>query len=129
MLSGVVRRQPVSLNLGSTNISKKQLMWLINRLQGETLTQRTPPQRKELCDWLTPPSSLRPGLLELDVSGCPWPVVSALCQASCPCLQLLDLSRVEDLKDPQLRELLAPPADTRTGGPYCSYSFSSSSPS
>lgn len=87
MLSGVVRRQPVSLSLGCTNISKKQLMWLINRLQG---------------------------LLELDVSGCPWPVVSALCQASCPCLQLLDLSRVEDLKDPQLRELLAPPADTRT---------------
>ncbi|XP_027132968.1 F-box/LRR-repeat protein 19-like [Larimichthys crocea] len=34
MLSGIIRRQPVSLNLGYTNISKKQLMWLINRLQG-----------------------------------------------------------------------------------------------
>uniref|UniRef100_A0A3Q3GSF7 Zgc:158376 n=1 Tax=Labrus bergylta TaxID=56723 RepID=A0A3Q3GSF7_9LABR len=87
MLSGIIRRQPVSLNLGYTNISKKQLMWLINRLQG---------------------------LLELNVSGCPWPAVSALCQAICPCLKLLDLSRVEDLKDSHLRELLAPPPDTRT---------------
>uniref|UniRef100_A0A665X6X2 Zgc:158376 n=1 Tax=Echeneis naucrates TaxID=173247 RepID=A0A665X6X2_ECHNA len=87
MLSGIIRRQPVSLNLGYTNISKKQLMWLINRLQG---------------------------LLELNVSGCPWPVVSALCQAVCPCLRLLDVSRVEDLKDSHLRELLAPPPDTRT---------------
>ncbi|MEQ2193428.1 hypothetical protein XENOCAPTIV_026016 [Xenoophorus captivus] len=32
MLSGIIRRLPVSLNLGYTNISKKQLMWLINRL-------------------------------------------------------------------------------------------------
>uniref|UniRef100_A0A667WSL0 Zgc:158376 n=1 Tax=Myripristis murdjan TaxID=586833 RepID=A0A667WSL0_9TELE len=87
MLSGIIRRQPVSLNLGYTNISKKQLMWLINRLQG---------------------------LLELNVSGCPWSSVSALCQAVCPCLRLLDLSRVEELKDSHLRELLAPPADTRT---------------
>uniref|UniRef100_A0A3Q0T1P1 F-box and leucine-rich repeat protein 19 n=1 Tax=Amphilophus citrinellus TaxID=61819 RepID=A0A3Q0T1P1_AMPCI len=87
MLSGIIRRQPVSLNLGYTNISKKQLMWLINRLQG---------------------------LLELNVSGCPWAAVSALCQAVCPCLKLLDLSRVEDLKDSHLRELLAPSPDTRT---------------
>ncbi|KAF1380239.1 hypothetical protein PFLUV_G00184770 [Perca fluviatilis] len=87
MLSGIIRRQPVSLNLGYTNISKKQLMWLINRLQG---------------------------LLELNVSGCAWPAVSALCQAVCPCLKLLDLSRVEDLKDSHLRDLLAPPPDTRT---------------
>jgi len=49
------------------------------------------------------------------VSGCPWSSVSALCQAVCPCLKLLDLSRVEELKDSHLRELLAPPPDTRTG--------------
>lgn len=49
------------------------------------------------------------------MSGCAWPAVSALCQALCPCLKLLDLSRVEDLKDSHLRELLLPPADTRTG--------------
>lgn len=36
MLSGIIRRQPVALNLGFTNISKKQLMWLINRLPGDT---------------------------------------------------------------------------------------------
>ncbi|KTG35061.1 hypothetical protein cypCar_00030958 [Cyprinus carpio] len=35
MLSSIIRRQPVSLNLGYTNISKKQLMWLINRLQDD----------------------------------------------------------------------------------------------
>ncbi|TUC69507.1 F-box/LRR-repeat protein 19 [Bagarius yarrelli] len=39
MLSGIIRRQPVSLNLGYTNISKKQLMWLINRLQGDVTEQ------------------------------------------------------------------------------------------
>lgn len=49
------------------------------------------------------------------MSGCPWTSVSALCQAVCPCLKLLDLSRVEDLKDSHLRELLAPPPESRTG--------------
>lgn len=49
------------------------------------------------------------GLLELNVSGCPWNVVSGLCQVQCPCLQRLDLSKVEDLKDTQLKELLATP--------------------
>ncbi|KAH0509795.1 Lysine-specific demethylase 2B [Microtus ochrogaster] len=34
MLSGIIRRQPVSLDLSWTNISKKQLSWLINRLPG-----------------------------------------------------------------------------------------------
>ncbi|XP_058609470.1 F-box/LRR-repeat protein 19 isoform X1 [Onychostoma macrolepis] len=88
MLSSIIRRQPVCLNLGYTNISKKQLMWLINRLQG---------------------------LLELNVAGCSWSSVSALCQSVCPCLRLLDLSWVEDLKDSHLRELLAPPSnDTRS---------------
>lgn len=34
MLSGIIRRQPVALDLSWTNISKKQLSWLINRLPG-----------------------------------------------------------------------------------------------
>lgn len=34
-LGGIIRRQPVSLDLSWTNISKKQLAWLINRLPGE----------------------------------------------------------------------------------------------
>lgn len=39
MLSGIIRRQPVSLDLSWTNISKKQLSWLINRLPGKLLVQ------------------------------------------------------------------------------------------
>ncbi|XP_029921815.1 lysine (K)-specific demethylase 2Bb isoform X2 [Myripristis murdjan] len=35
MLSGIIRRQPVALDLSWTNISKKQLSWLINRLPGQ----------------------------------------------------------------------------------------------
>lgn len=77
------------------------------------------PVRQRVAPPLTCESHLcllsRSGLLELNVSGCPWAAVSALCQAVCPCLKLLDLSRVEDLKDSHLRELLAPPPDTRTG--------------
>lgn len=34
-LSGIIKRQPVSLDLSWTNISKKQLTWLVNRLPGE----------------------------------------------------------------------------------------------
>uniref|UniRef100_A0A8C5K718 PHD-type domain-containing protein n=1 Tax=Jaculus jaculus TaxID=51337 RepID=A0A8C5K718_JACJA len=49
MLSGIIRRQPVSLDLSWTNISKKQLSWLINRL---------------------------PGLRDLVLSGCSWIAVS-----------------------------------------------------
>ncbi|MBN3309582.1 FXL19 protein, partial [Amia calva] len=90
MLSGIIRRQPVSLDLGYTNISKKQLMWLINRLQGT-------------------------GNIITTSLSCPWASVSALCSALCPCLRLLDLRWVEDLKDSHLRELLGPPAETRTG--------------
>ncbi|XP_061702736.1 F-box/LRR-repeat protein 19 isoform X2 [Syngnathoides biaculeatus] len=86
MLSGIIRRQPASLDLGHTNISKKQLTWLISRL---------------------------PGLAELTVAGVAWPAVSALCQGVRSCLRVLDLSGVDDLKDAHLRELLAPPSDSR----------------
>lgn len=33
-LTGIIKRQPVTLNLSWTNISKKQLSWLIDRLPG-----------------------------------------------------------------------------------------------
>lgn len=49
MLSGIIRRQPVSLNLGYTNISKKQLMWLINRLQGACNTSCPPVSWSWFC--------------------------------------------------------------------------------
>ncbi|XP_078523655.1 lysine-specific demethylase 2B isoform X7 [Lissotriton helveticus] len=88
MLSGIIRRQPVTLDLSWTNISKKQLSWLINRL---------------------------PGLRNLLLSGCSWVAVSALCSSSCPLLRTLDLQWVEGLKDAQMRDLLSPPTDNRPG--------------
>ncbi|XP_031434162.1 lysine-specific demethylase 2B isoform X2 [Clupea harengus] len=88
MLSGIIRRQPVSLNLSWTNISKKQLSWLINRL---------------------------PGLRALQLAGCSWAAASALCTASCPLLHSLHLQWVEGLKDAQMEDLLSPPTDTRPG--------------
>lgn len=87
MLSGIIRRQPAMLDLSWTNISKKQLMWLINRLQG---------------------------LKELVLSGCSWVAASALCTASFPCMRLLDLRWLEDMKDSHLRELLSPSSDTKS---------------
>ncbi|XP_023653161.1 lysine-specific demethylase 2A isoform X1 [Paramormyrops kingsleyae] len=81
-LSGIIKRQPVSLNLSGTLISKKQLTWLINRL---------------------------PGLKDLMVSGCTWPAVSALSSPSCPPLRSLDLRWIEGVKDTQIRDLLNPP--------------------
>ncbi|CAL9683429.1 unnamed protein product [Knipowitschia caucasica] len=88
MLSGIIRRQPLALDLSWTNISKKQLSWLLNRL---------------------------PGLRVLLLSGCSWISVSALCSASCPLLRTLDVQWVEGLKDAQMRDLLSPPTDNRPG--------------
>lgn len=88
MLSGIIRRQPVTLDLSWTNISKKQLTWLINRL---------------------------PGLKDLIVSGCSWAAISALCSSSCPLLRTIDLRWVEGLKDAQMRDMLSPPTDNRPG--------------
>ncbi|KFR04886.1 Lysine-specific demethylase 2B, partial [Opisthocomus hoazin] len=92
MLSGIIRRQPVTLDLSWTNISKKQLSWLINRL---------------------------PGLRDLLLSGCSWIAVSALCSSSCPLLRTLDVQWAEGLKDAQMRDLLSPPTDNRPGCNGC----------
>ncbi|XP_053326491.1 F-box/LRR-repeat protein 19 isoform X2 [Spea bombifrons] len=89
MLSGIVRRQPIRLDLSWTNISEKQLTWLIHRLQG---------------------------LKELVVAGCTWSAVSSLCTTSFPCMSLLDISWVQGMKTSHLRELLSPPSsDCKTG--------------
>ncbi|XP_018118746.1 lysine-specific demethylase 2B isoform X2 [Xenopus laevis] len=88
MLSGIIRRQPASLDLSWTNISKKQLSWLINRL---------------------------PALRDLNLSGCSWIAVSALCSSCCPLLRTLNVQWVEGLKDAQMRDLLSPPTDNRPG--------------
>uniref|UniRef100_A0A8C9W0F7 [histone H3]-dimethyl-L-lysine(36) demethylase n=1 Tax=Scleropages formosus TaxID=113540 RepID=A0A8C9W0F7_SCLFO len=81
-LSGIIKRQPVSLDLSWTPISKKQLSWLISRL---------------------------PGLKDLTLSGCSWSSVSALSSSSCPLLRSLDLRWTEGVKDSQIRDLLNPP--------------------
>ncbi|KAK3535409.1 hypothetical protein QTP70_016777 [Hemibagrus guttatus] len=81
-LSGIIKRQPVTLDLSWAKISKKQLTWLINRL---------------------------PGLKDLVLSGCNWTSVSALSSPSCPLLRSLDLRWADGVKDAQIRELLCPP--------------------
>nr|XP_055034262.1 lysine-specific demethylase 2A [Misgurnus anguillicaudatus] len=87
-LTGIIKRQPVTLDLSWASISKKQLSWLINRL---------------------------PGLKDLVLSGCNWTSISALSSPSCPLLRSLDLRWADGIKDPQFRELLNPPgSDNRS---------------
>ncbi|XP_034036915.1 lysine-specific demethylase 2A isoform X2 [Thalassophryne amazonica] len=81
-LTGIVKRQPVSLNLSWTNISKKQLSWLVIRL---------------------------PGLKDLMLAGCSWSSISALCSSGCPLLRSLDLRHAGGVKDSQIRDLVTPP--------------------
>ncbi|KAG5263503.1 hypothetical protein AALO_G00265540 [Alosa alosa] len=81
-LSGIIKRQPVTLDLSWTAISKKQLTWLINRL---------------------------PGLKDLVLSGCSSMCLSALSSSTCPLLRSLDLRWADGVKDAQIRELLSPP--------------------
>uniref|UniRef100_A0A803TJL2 [histone H3]-dimethyl-L-lysine(36) demethylase n=1 Tax=Anolis carolinensis TaxID=28377 RepID=A0A803TJL2_ANOCA len=83
-LGGIIRRQPISLDLSWTNISRKQLTWLINRL---------------------------PGLKDLILAGCSWSAVSALSISTCPLLRTLDLRWAVGIKDPQIRDLLTSPSD------------------
>lgn len=87
-LAGIVRRQPAHLGLESTNISKKLLGWLMVRL---------------------------PQLRHLGLARCSWASVSGLVTCNCPTLQALDVSSVDGLNDARVRELLAPPLDSRPG--------------
>ncbi|KAM9741807.1 lysine-specific demethylase 2A isoform 1-T2 [Menidia menidia] len=81
-LTGIIKRQPVTLDLSWTNISKKQLNWLVGRL---------------------------PGLKDLMLAGCSWSSVSALCSSACPLLRSLDLRYADAVKDSQIRDLVTPP--------------------
>ncbi|XP_056295326.1 lysine-specific demethylase 2A [Pseudoliparis swirei] len=81
-LTGITKRQPVTLDLSWTNISKKQLNWLVGRL---------------------------PGLKDLMVAGCSWLTISALCSSGCPLLRSLDLRYADGVKDSQIRDLVTPP--------------------
>uniref|UniRef100_A0A1A7XUH1 [histone H3]-dimethyl-L-lysine(36) demethylase n=1 Tax=Iconisemion striatum TaxID=60296 RepID=A0A1A7XUH1_9TELE len=81
-LTGIIKRQPVTLDLSWTNISKKQLSWLVGRL---------------------------PGLKDLMLAGCSWSSISALCSTGCPLLRSLDLRYADGVRDSQIRDLVAPP--------------------
>lgn len=89
-LSGIVRRQPSSLDLSWTSVSAKQLSWLLPRL---------------------------PLLRELALGGCSAAaVVAALRSGVCPGLRCLDLSWVEGLGDQAVRDLVAPDARAKPRG-------------
>ena len=88
LLRGVVRRQPSAVVFNWTNVSKQQLFWFISRL---------------------------PHLKELHLQGVPWTTVAALKTCMCPTLVTLDLGYVGGLTDAALREILAPPVDSRPG--------------
>ncbi|XP_076818883.1 lysine-specific demethylase 2A-like [Clavelina lepadiformis] len=87
-LQCLVRRTPTSLNLSQTNISYKQLLWLLER---------------------------SPSLRELFLIRCSWSSVSALHTASCPPIRVLDLSWTAGFTDSHLKNLLSVPTDTRPG--------------
>jgi len=87
-LIGIIRRQPKSLNLSWTNVSHRQLAWLMERL---------------------------PHLRKLRLAGNSWPAVSALCGCRCPLLSLLDIAWVAVVYDGCVRDLVSPPRDHRPG--------------
>ncbi|EDO41168.1 predicted protein [Nematostella vectensis] len=86
-LEGIVRRQPTTLNLSWTNVSCKQLLWLLDRL---------------------------PRLRELYLSGTTEATVSALQHVNCPRIQVLGLSWSTGITDSLLRDLISPPAPSET---------------
>ncbi|KAL4640613.1 lysine-specific demethylase 2A-like isoform X1 [Arapaima gigas] len=81
-MSAIVKRQPVTLDLSWSSISKKQLTWLIDQLSG---------------------------LRDLVLSGCSWLSISALSCSGCPLLRTLDLRWAEGIKDSQIRDIVTPP--------------------
>ncbi|XP_033627389.1 lysine-specific demethylase 2B-like isoform X1 [Asterias rubens] len=87
VMVGVVRRQPVCVDLSGCNITKLQLAWLIVRI---------------------------PALRELYLARTPLQAVAALCSANCPQLLVLDLQWV-CLKDSHLATLLSPIREHRPG--------------
>ncbi len=87
-LIGVVRRQPRNLDLSWTNISRRQLTWLIERL---------------------------PQLKHLSLVGNSWASACGLCTSCCPLLNSLDLSWLAGVHDACIKDLVSPPTDHRPG--------------
>lgn len=119
-LSGIIKRQPVTLDLSWATISKKQLTWLVNRLPGTHIALKAASDTFGFTgrDILPSPSltlvSSSSGLKDLVLSGCNWASVSALSSPSCPLLRSLDLRWADGVKDAQIRELLSPPGNPHT---------------
>lgn len=86
-LASVVKRQPLTLVMDWTAIAKRQLEWLISKLNR---------------------------LQVLSLQGCSWSGVTALRSNNVvpPLLASLDLSFVTGMTDAALRDVLSPPSDT-----------------
>ena len=89
-LSGVVRRQPLTLDLSHTNITQQQLAWFLSRL---------------------------PRLRDLILCATTFATVSAFTRVTCPPLQVLDLSWSEKITDQVLEDLLKPSTNGRRERP------------
>ena len=50
-LTGIIKRQPVTLDLSWTNISKKQLNWLVGRLPGMYTRTHTHPHARTALNY------------------------------------------------------------------------------
>lgn len=88
ILAGIVRRQPISLDLSWTKLTNKQLSWLLPRL---------------------------PQLQTLKLIGLKAATISALQTCNCPLLIELDLSWSESFCEDFIRYLLCKPPDSRPG--------------
>ncbi|KPM02554.1 lysine-specific demethylase 2B-like protein [Sarcoptes scabiei] len=85
---GIVKRQPRTLDLSWTKISRKQMCWLLPRL---------------------------PQLKSLKMIGCSSLAVSALHSCDCPLLTHLDVSWTESFCEELMRCLLSKPNESRPG--------------
>lgn len=88
LLMAIVRRQPEHLTLDWTSLAKRQLSWLLARLQA---------------------------LKSLSIQGTQINAILGLHTCLCPPLQMLDLSFVRCLNDGAIRDILSPPKDSRPG--------------
>lgn len=89
-LYGVVRRQPLHLDLSHTNITQQQLAWFLSRL---------------------------PRLRDLLLGATTFATVSAFSRVTCPPLKVLDLSWSEKITDHVIEELLKPSTNGRRERP------------
>lgn len=113
-LAGIIKRQPISLDLSWTPLAKRQLNCLLTRLPGTNAHVHTgllPCLHVSLHRSLTLSARVcvSSGLRELRVTGLPWSCLSALVSPTLPYLWLLDLRWCEGITDSQIKEIITPP--------------------